>query len=79
MFYAQSDVATAYLTAEAITRLCKAGRFSGQLYAAIMSNMGDLVTTEGARRRAKIELDRHTGDETTFVDDSIKDLLGQFD
>lgn len=77
MFYAQSDVATAYYVAEAMSRSLKSGRFSGQLFASIMSSMGDLVVTEGARRRAKIELDAHLDDAgSSVVDDAIADLLG---
>lgn len=56
VYYQNSDVATAYYVAEAMSRSLKAGRFSGQLFAAIMSSMGDLLVTEGARRRAKLEI-----------------------
>lgn len=44
-----------------------------------MSNMGELVVTEGARRRAKIEIDANLGGEASDVDDAIADLLTQFD
>lgn len=80
VFYEQSDVSTAYYVAEAMSRSLQGARFSGQLFASIMSSMGDLVLTEGARRRAKIELQRASGDdsEESETDRSIQDLLNQF-
>lgn len=57
-FYEESDWATARYVAEAMHRNLDSGRFSGQLFAAVMSAMTDLLTTEGARRRARIELER---------------------
>ncbi|MBH1936509.1 hypothetical protein I5Q34_19885 [Streptomyces sp. AV19] len=60
-FYEQSDWATAYYVAEAMSRNLASGRFSAQLFASVMSAMTDLLTTEGARRRARIELERESG------------------
>lgn len=71
-FYEASDIATAYYVAEAMSRNLQAtrerdkttgewvtvGRFSAQLFASVMSAMTDLLTTEGARRRARVELQR---------------------
>jgi hypothetical protein len=57
-FYQPSDWATARYIAEAMSRNLTAGRFSGQLFAAIMSGMSDLLVTEGDRRRVKLELQR---------------------
>lgn len=57
-FYEPSDVAAARFVAEAMSRNLNAGRFSGQLFAAVMAAMSELLTTEGARRRARIELER---------------------
>lgn len=57
-FYEPSDWATARYVAEAMSRNLKAGRFSGQLFAAIMSGMSSLLVTEGDRRRVKLELER---------------------
>jgi hypothetical protein len=57
-FYEQSDVATAFYVAEAIHRNLDNSRFSAQLFASVMSAMTDLLVTEGARRRARIELER---------------------
>src|ERR1700683_73028 len=58
-FYEASDWATARYVAEAMSRNLKAGaRFSAVLFAAVMSGMTELLTTEGARRRARMELQR---------------------
>ena len=79
VFYENSDVATAYYVAEAMSRSLAGARFSGQLFAAIMSSMGDLVVTEGSRRRVKIELQRETGSSgPSDVDDAIRELSEQF-
>lgn len=57
-FYERSDWATARYVGEAMSRNLLAGRFSAQLFAAVMSGMTELLTTEGARRRVRIELQR---------------------
>lgn len=57
-FYEPSDWATAKYVAEAMSKNLNAGRFSGQLFAAIMSGMSNLLVTEGDRRRVKLELER---------------------
>lgn len=57
-FYEPSDWATARYIAEAMSKNLQAGRLSGQLFAAVMSAMTDLLTTEGARRRARMEIER---------------------
>lgn len=57
-FYEPSDWQTARYIAEAMTRNLEAGRFSAQLFAAVLSGMTELLTTEGARRRARLEIER---------------------
>ena len=58
-FYQPSDWATARYAAELMSRLLKSDRGpNGQLVAALNSVMGSLLTTEGDRRRARIELER---------------------
>ncbi|MEV4424058.1 hypothetical protein AB0K23_01515 [Streptomyces sp. NPDC049602] len=58
-FYQASDWATARYAAELMSRLLKSDRApNGQLVAALNSVMGSLLTTEGDRRRARIELER---------------------
>lgn len=57
-FYEPSDWQTARYVAEAMTRNLNSSRFSAQMFAAVMSAMTELLTTEGARRRARLEIDR---------------------
>lgn len=57
-FYEPSDWAQAVYVAEAMSRNLWAQRFSAQLFAAVMSATSELLTTEGARRRLRIELER---------------------
>lgn len=65
-FYEPSDVATARYVAEAMSRNLAAGaRFSAQLFAAVSSAMTELLTTEGARRRVRIELEREPAEKGT--------------
>jgi hypothetical protein len=59
VFYQASDWATARYVAEAMSRSLSSGeRFSANLFAAITSAMTELLTTEGARRRLRVELER---------------------
>lgn len=57
-YFEPSDWQHARYVAEAISRNLKAGRFSGQLFAAVTAAMGELGSTEGARRRMRIEVER---------------------
>lgn len=57
-FYEPSDWATARYVAEAMSRGMSASRFSAQLFAAVSAAMTELLTTEGARRRARLEIER---------------------
>jgi hypothetical protein len=66
--YEPSDWATARYVAEAMSRNLNVGqRFSANLFAAVMSAMNELLTTEGARRRARVEIERHAGVEPPAV------------
>ena len=58
VFYEPSDWATAKYVAEAMSRGLQGSRFSAQLFAAVSSAMTELLTTEGARRRARLEIER---------------------
>jgi hypothetical protein len=58
VFYQPSDWQTARYVAEAMSRNLENPRFSAQLFAAVMAGMTELMTTEGARRRARVELER---------------------
>lgn len=78
-FYERSDVAAAYYVAEAMSRNLTDGKFSAVLFANVMSAMGDLLTTEADRRRARIELERvqqeDNGAELRILD-NYRDMLG---
>ncbi|WP_030319603.1 hypothetical protein [Streptomyces flavochromogenes] len=79
-FYQASDWATARYAAELMSRLLSTDRSpNGQLVAALNSVMGSLLTTEGDRRRARIELERQpTGPKLAVVSplDSYRDIAG---
>lgn len=56
-FYEPSDWAAAQFVAATMTRFLKQ-RVSAQLFAAVWAAMGELLTTEGARRRVRLEIER---------------------
>jgi hypothetical protein len=59
VFYQPSDWAMARYAAELMSRLLASDRApNGQLVAALNSVMASLLTTEGDRRRARMELER---------------------
>jgi hypothetical protein len=62
--YEPSDWAAAVFVAEAMTRLLRAEKLSAVGFAAVWSAMGELLTTEGARRRARVEIERGKPAET---------------
>jgi hypothetical protein len=67
-FYEASDWATARYVAEAMSRNLSSGeRFSAVLFASVMSGMTELLTTEGSRRRARLELEREKQPEPASV------------
>lgn len=70
-FYEPSDWATAYYVAEAMTINLEAGRFSSELFKAVMSAQSELLTTEGARRRVRVEIEREieTSEGVTAIDE----------
>lgn len=53
-----SDWAAARYVAEVMTKNLAAAKFSAQLFASVWTAMGDLLTTEGERRRVKMEINR---------------------
>lgn len=58
-FFEPSDWQSARYVAQAITvNLNSGAKFSSMLFAAIWSAMGDLLSTEAARRRVRMEIDR---------------------
>ena len=66
IFYENSDWAQAFYVAEAMSRSLRTSRISGQLFSSVISASAELLTTEGSRRRMRIELERaQTENETT--------------
>ena len=58
VFYEQSYWETARIWAELLSRQLESGRVSAQMIQAWQTAAGELLTTEGARRKARLELDR---------------------
>jgi hypothetical protein len=57
-FYEPSDWAQAQLVAEAMTRMLEDEKFQAATLSAVMAGMTELLTSEGARRRARVEIER---------------------
>ncbi len=81
-FYQPSDWAVARYAAELMSRVldCSERGPNGQLVAALNSVMSSLLTTEGDRRRARMELERKkpAGPKLASVSplDSYRDIAG---
>ena len=74
-FYEPSDWALACYVAEVMTRNLEGGRFNAQLFASVLNAMTELLTSEGSRRRARLELERQTGKLAPVDDlDAYRDL-----
>lgn len=56
VFFEPSDVQAARILGWALTEIMGADKFSPTAFGEVWSAMGDLLTTEGARRKARIEL-----------------------
>lgn len=56
-YFEPSDWTAAQLLAHEMTRML-AARASANMFAAVWAAMGDLLTTEGERRRARLEITR---------------------
>ena len=81
-FYEPSDWATAVYVAEVMSRNLNDKKFSAMLFASVMSAMDTLLTTEGARRRVRVEIVRDDGEEdaqpgVTAIDDYRNRLASQ--
>lgn len=62
IFFEPSDWAAAHYVAAVMTRNIQAPRFNAQLFGSVWAAMNDLMTTEGSRRRLRLELERNTPD-----------------
>lgn len=81
-FYEPSDWQAARYVAEAMSRnLKQTTRFSAVMFAAVWSAMGDLLSTEAARRRVRMEIERGAVDEApagvTAISDYRRRLAGK--
>jgi hypothetical protein len=66
-FYEPSDWAQALYLVAALTRALNTQPFTANSFTATWNAMNDLLTTEGARRRARLEVERVTGEESPGV------------
>lgn len=57
-YYEPSDWEMIRLTLQLLDNELKAKKANGQIIAVIMSTLGDLLATEGSRRRVRMEIDR---------------------
>src|SRR5690349_6944547 len=57
-----SDWQAARVVATELSSYLKSSKRSAQMFAALWAAMGDLLTTEAARRRLRLEVERDTGD-----------------
>ena len=69
-FYEPSDWAAAEYVATVMTKNLLSPQLSAVMFAAVWSAMTDLLTTEGARRKARIEVEREQA--TAEVPASVK-------
>lgn len=69
-FFEPSDWATARFVAEGMSRTLKRTALGAQMFAALMSAASELLSTEGSRRRLRLELQReqaNTGDNAGVI------------
>lgn len=76
VFFENSDWAQAFYVAEAMSRSLRTSRISGNLFSAVISACAELLTTEGARRRVRVELERQMDDTDTTVADAMAEYRG---
>jgi DNA-binding IclR family transcriptional regulator len=57
-FYEPSDWAAAVYVAEVMSKHLKADKLSAGMFSFVWTAMGDLMTTEAARRRVRLEIER---------------------
>ncbi|GAA2812893.1 hypothetical protein [Saccharopolyspora taberi] len=66
-YFEPSDWQTARFVAHTMDRYVRSSKPSSQMFAALMSAMSDLLVTEGARRRVRIEIERGQAQEKASV------------
>lgn len=78
-YYQPSDWAMAQYVAEAMSKNLNQGKFSSMLFANVISAAGNLMATEGDRRRLRLELTQaQEADGDSDTDRAIADLLTKF-
>lgn len=73
-----SDVAVAYFVCSQMDRFIETGRTNGQMFSAIMSAIENLMATEGARRRLRVEIVDNLPDDMKQTDDPIAALMASY-
>lgn len=80
-YYEASDWAVAGIVAETMSRTLKRSYATANHYSVILSGCSDLLSTEGARRRLRLELQRHqtvpdTAEGVTAINEYKKRVSG---
>lgn len=73
-----SDVAVAYFVCSQMHRFIETGRTNGQMFSAIMSAIENLMATEGARRRLRVEIVDSLPDDQKSADDPIAAMMADY-
>lgn len=71
VFYENSDWCQAFYIAEAMSRSMRTSNISASLIGAVLTGAAELLTTEGARRRARVELERAELEGETTVSEAM--------
>lgn len=72
-YFEPSDWQLARVTLHILDEQLKSGRMNSQILATVFSNLSDLLVSEGARRRMRIEIDRVESADAEVVD--IADVM----
>jgi len=75
LYYEPSDWQTARLTAHFMSNLLKSEKPSAQMLMVLQSLMSDLLTTEGSRRRLRLEIERNKKKEETAEDRLVAEVI----
>jgi hypothetical protein len=77
-YYEPSDWQTARIVAHFLDRELKSFKPNGQMVATLHSYMTDLLVSEGARRRVRLEIERNVAEAKVIdLSDRFKELLAQ--
>lgn len=77
-YYEPSDWQTARIVAYFLDHEVKSSRHNGQMLATLHSFMTDLLVSEGARRRVRLEIERNVAEAQVIdLSDRFKELLAQ--